>query len=83
MDEQEAVTKKLEELRKQIPLIERYINATQGNPDFKVQHDKLVCLKYTLISGRFVSNVKIILKNSNGLISNRTVDFHPCCILLY
>lgn len=68
MDEQVAVTKKLEELRKHIPLLESHINTTQSqrNPKFKNQYDKLAHLKDLLTSGRFVSNDEITLKNVNG-----------------
>lgn len=56
MDEQEIITKKIEELRKYIPAIESKIKIIQGNPVFQTQLDKFLYMRKTIISGRFVSN---------------------------
>lgn len=50
----EAVTKKLEELRVHIPLLESHISTIKGNPEFQEKYEKLVKLKNLLTSGRFV-----------------------------
>lgn len=55
MDDPAAVAKKLEELRKHIPLIDSNINRIQGNPQFQSQYNKLIKLKEVLTTGRFVS----------------------------